>query len=261
MKRFNTALITGASKGIGRAIVLELAGRCENLIISARNESELLDLKNKLINEEKFKGNIEIIVADLSQTNGFEKLTKSHADIDLLINNAGLGYVNYFEKQTPEEIQQTIMVNNYSLTMLAHHFCQKMKARASGQVINISSIASFFPMPYFGVCAATKSYVSSFSQALDWEFRGLGVRVKTLCPGPTKTAFHLKSPAGVELEKQIGLLMASPEFMAKKTLELIDGESSVLTPRIDNKLTKVLSKLLPDAVLSYLAYNLYKRFL
>lgn len=261
MRKFKTALITGASKGIGRATALALAGRCDNFVISSRNESELLELKNELINKLKFNGTIEIILADLSQPDEFEKLTQSQSTVDLLINNAGLGYVNYFDKQTREEINQTIMVNSYSLSMLTHHFCQKMKAQGGGQIINISSIASFFPMPYFSVCAATKSYVSSFSQALDREFKESGVRVKALCPGPTKTAFHLKSPAGIKLEKQIGQLMASPEFIAKKILDLIDGEGSVLTPRIDNKLTRLFSKLLPDSLLSYFGYILYKRFL
>lgn len=261
MRRFKTALITGASKGIGRATVLALASRCDNLVISSRNETELLELKGELIRLHKFKGQIEIIVADLSQPNGYEQLTQSKSDIDLLINNAGLGYVNYFDRQTRDEIYQTIMVNSYSLSMLTHHFCQKMRTRGEGQVVNISSIAGFFPMPYFSVCAATKSYVSSFSQALDREFKDSGVRVKTLYPGPTRTTFHFNSQPGVTLERQIGQLMASPEFMAKKVLSLIDCESSVLTPRVDNKLTKLFSKILPESVLSYLAYSLYRRFL
>lgn len=261
MKKFNRALITGASKGLGEEITKKLVKRVDNLVLVARDEKALLKLKETLINEHKFKGEIDILLVDLTNKEAINKIAEYQKPVDLLVNNAGLGFVNHFEKMSAHEIDQMIMVNNYSLTMLTHHFYSQMLKSGRGEIINVASVAGFLPMPLFSVYGATKSYVISFSRALDCELKGKGVRVKAICPGGIKTQFHITAGMGEKIVEDNHRFMETPENIARDILSLIDGENDLFVPRYYNKLVGVLSRILPTQFLAGQTKEMYQKYL
>src|SRR4028119_925016 len=186
-----TALITGASAGIGAAFAQELAARQTNLVLVARSEVKLQQLAQQL--QEQYKIQVDVIVQDLTEPKAaktvFDIVTEKGLTIDLLINNAGFGEYGDFAELNGEQQVKMIQLNILALVDLTHHFLPGMRQRRSGGIINMSSVAAFQPMPYFSVYAATKAFVLSFSEALWAENYRYGVHVLAVCPGPTETNF------------------------------------------------------------------------
>ena len=184
-----TALVTGASSGMGEIFAQELAKRGMNVILLARSEDKLRALAAIL--QQEYHVRTEVIVADLSQEHIAQKIfdTVEQMDltVDLLVNNAG--FLNYgpFEHISPQQDHAQVMVNVMALVDLTHAFVPKMLAQGEGGVINVSSSGGFQPMPYIAVYGATKAFVLSFSEALWGEYKNRGLRVLALCPGPTAT--------------------------------------------------------------------------
>jgi len=187
-----TALITGASSGIGEAFARRLAPVARYLILIARREDRLETLRREL---EASHPTVRVITrsCDLTDPGATESLVRWLADenfeIDLLVNNAGLGDHGHFATADWERIDAILRVNIHALTRLSHALLPGMRQRRIGAICNISSIAAFFPVPNLAVYAASKAYVSSFSEALRAELRGTGVSVTTVCPGPVDTEF------------------------------------------------------------------------
>ena len=187
----STALITGASRGIGAEFAKIFASNESDLILTARDEQDLLRLKQEI---EKSHGvNIKIIVRDLSDTEQvqslFDEIKGEGIQVDYLINNAGFGDYGYFENSDWKRQESMLNLNINALTQLCHLFVQEWKGKKQGKILNVSSTASFQPGPGMSVYYASKAYVSSFSQALHYELRKKGITVTTLCPGPTKSNF------------------------------------------------------------------------
>jgi hypothetical protein len=191
-KFYSCALITGASSGLGEEFALQIAPRVEKLILVARREALLLDLAQTL-RESHPKLTIVPWVADLSEPEDcrrlLEHLVAAGLLPDLLINNAGLGDYGEFASAEWGKLSAMLRVNVEALTQLAHALAPKMIAQGGGAIVNVSSLASVIPIPDFAVYAATKAYVTSFSEALRIELRGHGVRVLAVCPGPVRTGF------------------------------------------------------------------------
>lgn len=186
-----TALITGASAGIGAAFAKELAVRQTNLVLVARSQQKLQDLATLL--QARHNIQVEIVVQDLTKPEAaqsvFEAVRDRKITVDLLINNAGFGeYGDFIELDRQQQLNM-IQLNIVALVDLTHLFLQQMRQRRMGSIINMSSAAAFQSMPYFSVYAATKSFILSFSEALWAENRQYGVRVIAVCPGPTDTNF------------------------------------------------------------------------
>ncbi len=210
-KLFNLALVTGASSGIGRELARILADNNINLIITARNEKMLKELALEL----KEKVNVEIFPADLS--NRIER--RYLIDLiyqrkpDLVVNNAGFGLYGPTIKHETEKMMNMLEVNSAALMEISIETCKALiAANKKGVILNVSSIAAFQVFPLFAVYAATKSFVNSFSEALDYEVKSKGVRVLTTCPGMVKTNFTKN--AGKEV-KNTPITM-SVEFAAKE---------------------------------------------
>lgn len=256
MKRFKRALITGASKGLGSDISIKVSRFCENLVLLARDEKGLLALKEKLING-GFKGEIDILLIDLSAPDFLKKIEAYSKPIDLLINNAGLGQASTFAETTVDKIQQIVNVNISSLTYLSHHYVRQMQT--GGQIINIASCLAFLPAPLMGVYAASKAYVRSLSWALDYELRPKGVRVKVLCPGGIKTQFHLSAGMSNEILKSHGKFMATSEETAEAVCDLIQGEGTEITPGAANKMIGFLSRVMPTSLMAKSSQHTYER--
>lgn len=257
MKKFKRALITGASKGLGKEVATQLLLHCENLVLLGRDEPALINLKKDL--KKNYAGEIDIFVVDLMNNEDLEQVKRFSKPVDLLINNAGLGFVNEFTRMSEENLKSMLLVNNYALTILTHHFANKMLQQSGGQIINISSAAAFLPIPYFSVYSATKSYVLSLSHALDIELKSKGVRVKALTPGGIKTNFHVYAGMDDQQVKKSESMMASAQDTAKSVISLIQDEQNALTPGAPNKVLQFLSWLLPSGVAAQLAAKTYKK--
>ena len=187
----NTALITGASGGIGEELARYHAANGGDLVLVARSEDKLNKLQAELEASHPIK--VMVIVADLARPEAAEQIFAATEDgglqIDLLINNAGFGGHGKFHERELEKDQAMMQVNVVSLVSLTHLYLQGMVQRKSGKILHVASTAAFLPGPLQAVYYATKSFVVSFSQALAQELEGTGVTSTALCPGAVDTGF------------------------------------------------------------------------
>ena len=188
---FRCALVTGASSGLGLEYARQLAPRVETLILVARRETILEEIATGLVAEFPHL-RVKVFAADLVEEAGRNHLINalSQADLypDCLVNNAGMGDYGEFRSSDWSKTAQMIRLNMEALTHLSHALLPGLMARR-GAILNVSSLASALPIPDFAVYAATKAYVTNFSEALRLELRDQGVRVLAVCPGPVKTGF------------------------------------------------------------------------
>lgn len=187
-----TALITGASNGIGLELARVHASKGDDLVLVARNKVKLDELKLEL--EDKYKIKVYNIGKDLALTNAaqevYEEMQKQNIQIDYLINNAGFGDFGMFVETDWNKELQMINLNITTLTHFTKMFLKDMVKRKSGRIMNVASTAAFQSGPTMAVYYATKAYVLSFSEAIDNEVSGTGVTVTTLCPGATESGFQ-----------------------------------------------------------------------
>jgi uncharacterized protein len=187
----NTALITGASSGIGWELAHLFAADGCGLVLVARREDRLQRLATEL--QQAYQAPVEIIAADLSRSDGVgvvcDRLEQSVLQVDVLVNNAGFGMVGRFADLDADSQQAMIAVNIQSLTLLTRRLLPRMIESKCGGVLNVASVAAYQPGPYMAVYYASKSYVLSFSHALREELVSSGVTVTCLAPGPTVSEF------------------------------------------------------------------------
>ncbi|KNC65995.1 short-chain dehydrogenase, partial [Pseudoalteromonas rubra] len=187
----NTALITGASSGIGLELARLHAQQGGDLVLVARSENKLNALKKEL--EQSHGVNACVITADLTDPASaqtiYNETKRQGIEIDILINNAGFGGHGFFHERELQADLEMIQVNISSLTALTHLFVQDMTTRKHGKILNVSSTVSLLPGPLQATYYATKAFVTSFSQALAEELRDHGISVTALCPGPVATEF------------------------------------------------------------------------
>jgi short-subunit dehydrogenase len=184
-----TALITGASSGLGVEFANQLAARGVNLIISARRVERLHELAERLRTDYKIE--VQVVPADLTSPIGVSRLQDVSAmhDVDILINNAGFGQIGKFANSDTAGVEGQLRVNVLALTTLSRHFVGPMLERHSGAIVNIASTAAYQPTPNMAVYGATKAYVLAFTEALWCEVQGSGVQVLAVSPGGTATEF------------------------------------------------------------------------
>ncbi|MGA8441551.1 MAG: SDR family oxidoreductase [Candidatus Sulfotelmatobacter sp.] len=206
-----TALITGASGGIGYELAKLFARGRYNLVLVARNADKLNPVAGEL--QGQFRVAVKTIALDLAAGRAaralFDQVQGEGVVVDVLVNNAGFGVFGEFAKMAEEEILGQIQLNITALTQLTRLFLPSMVARRSGKIMNVASTAAFQPGPLMAVYYATKAYVLSFSEALANELAGSGVAVSCFCPGATDTGFQKR--AGMEnsrLFKKIGAMNA-----------------------------------------------------
>ncbi len=190
--RRKTALITGASLGIGRELAKLFATAHYDLVLAARDAARLSALANEL--QQQFGINSKTFPLDLAANSApqflFDQLSRENLGIDVLVNNAGFGKLGAFSEASIEDSLGQIQLNMVALTHLTKLFLGPMLERKSGKILNVASTAGFQPGPTMAVYYATKAYVISFSEAIASELRGTGVSVTCLCPGATDTNFQ-----------------------------------------------------------------------
>jgi short-subunit dehydrogenase len=250
----STALITGASAGIGREFARQLAGRAGSLVLVARRRERLEELRDELTKRDP-NLNVHIRVADLTDERAVVELgdwlERENIPIDLLINNAGLGDYGTFATSGPDRINEMLFVNIVALTSLTRRLLPAMIARKRGAILNVSSSAGFLPMSSLAVYAATKSYVTSFSEAIRMELHGTGVNVTTLCPGPVHTEFTQVAKRPTQRKQKSGPEFAhvSVEEVVRTTLDAVERDRPLVIPGFIMKLGMFLVRITPLSIL------------
>ncbi|GGK73799.1 dehydrogenase [Sphaerisporangium melleum] len=239
-----TALVTGASKGIGRAYALELARRGARVILLARSEGDLRRLAEQIRGQ--YGGpDPEVITADLAVPDGpgrvVRELRERGLRIDLLVNNAGAGSAGPFLGRPLEPQLRSVGLNVSGLIALTHAIGNDMAERGSGGIINVSSTAAFQPLPYQATYGATKAFVLSFTEALAEELRGTGVRVMAAHPGAVATGFFDGTSATID-----PATADTPATIATQTLDDFARRRGASYPgRRVNRVMTWLARLLP----------------
>lgn len=253
----HVAVITGASMGLGEVYARQLAARKENLVLIARSADRLHALAAEL--ERVFHVKPKVFPCDLSAPDAAQRIAAYLAEHGLhpkwLVNNAGFGVVGPLDSQEPEAVHGMMMVNMVALVDLTRALLPQMRLIPDARIINVASTASFQPVPFFNVYAATKVFVLHFSEALAEELRGSNVRVHCVCPGPTPTNFHVSS----NMDPKIFQKGQSAEDVVRWSLEASDrGQVLLICQR---RFATVLQKLLPRALVRFLAGKAAKHFL
>ncbi|WP_226667556.1 SDR family NAD(P)-dependent oxidoreductase [Metabacillus litoralis] len=243
-----TALITGATSGLGNEFVELFLKDGYNLVLVARNEEKLNEIKKSITSV-----NVMVIAKDLSKPHAakeiFAELQDNQINIDVLVNNAGFGLLGSFDELSIEQQLQMIQLNVSALTELTYYALPYMKEN-SGKILNVASTAAFQPGPLMAVYYATKAYVLSFSEGLVGELEKYEVTVTTLCPGATKTNFG--AVANVENTKMFNRAMSSKEVVKQGYVALMNGRGVVITGAF-NQIGAITAKFLPRRVAAKIA--------
>jgi hypothetical protein len=259
------ALITGASAGIGREFARLLAGRARSLVLVARRADKLEELCQELTARDP-KLIIQtraVDLADKSQLLGLlQWLKQGRIEIDFLINNAGLGDMGAFAAGDPKRLEQMLLVNVVALTSLTRELLPPMLEAKRGAILNVSSSASFLPIAGFSVYAATKAYVTSFSEGLRAELRGTGVSVCALCPGPVHTEFNdlAQRPGQPVNLPRADIVYVPATGVARAGLDGIESDRPIVIPGLVMKVGMAIVKILPMPVLRLFSKISVKRF-
>ncbi|MEQ1763270.1 MAG: SDR family oxidoreductase [Pyrinomonadaceae bacterium] len=255
-----TTLITGASSGIGKAFARRLAADGHNLVLVARSADKLRDLCAELSAAHGIKA--QYFALDLTEPNAdercFDETERLGLKIDLLINNAGFGSMGDFAKLDIERELEMIRLNIGALVGLTHRYLVPMRERRKGTIINISSGAGFQPIPFMATYAATKSYVTAFSEAIAEENRPFGIEVIAVCPGSTETPFFETGHVGREFNAKG---METPEQVVETALRAIGSGKAKVVSGWKNRLTARAVSLVPNWLITrVIAKRLSKKY-
>jgi len=254
------ALITGASKGIGKSMAEELARRGFNLVLVARSVSLLQEESDNL--SRRFGIQADFLAADLSLPESAEKVynfcQQKNYNITVLVNNAGYGLSGSFERYSLDEQLNMMQVNMGALVQLTHLFLPRLLSQPQSYILNIASSAAYQAVPYLSLYAATKSFVLSFSRGLRAELSGSTVSVTCISPGATDTEFATRAKIGEKGLKAAAKVNMRPEKVASIAINsMLAKKSEVITAGI-NKLGAFLVWLLPKSLVEKTAGGLYK---
>jgi uncharacterized protein len=243
-----TALITGASAGIGASFATQLAARGNDVVLVARDAARLEALAKELAATHGVA--TEVLVADLTDENALAsveaRLTDTARPIDTLVNNAGFGTNGLLHELDVDTETRQIGLNVVALVRLTHAALGPMVARRDGGILNVSSLAGMQPTPRNATYGATKAFVTSFTQSVHEELRGTGVRATVVCPGFTRTEFQVR--AGIDSSRVPGFLWQSADEVAAGALDALEKGRAVYVPGTLNRVTAGLVSVLPDAL-------------
>ena len=244
------ALITGASSGIGRDIAKELAKRGYDIVIVARSEDKLNELKNEINNVK-----VESIPMDISNLDNCKELYEKVGYVDILVNNAGFGLFGKFNTTDIDREMEMVDLNVKSLHYLTKLFLKDMVEKDKGYILNVASIAGHLPGPFMSTYYATKHYVFNLSESINEELKKdkSHVRVGTLNPGPVETNFN--KVANVKFN----LSSLTSEYVAKYTVDRMLKGKTDITPGFGVRCTRFFAKVVPDTLMAKIVYNTQKK--
>lgn len=254
-----TALVTGASAGIGAEIAQQLAAAGCDLVLTARREAKLRDLADTLVEKHGVKA--EVIASDLAEPDGPQKLIAEldarGLTVDVLVNNAGVGHVGHALDSNVEAELKMVRLNVTAVVELTHVLASRMVARGRGHVIQVGSMAAFFPIPRMATYAATKHFVGAYGDAMAYELRGAPVGVTTIHPGGTRSEFS--ETAGMNLPEAIDKTLMTSARVAEIGLRAAArGRRAVVTGRL-NAAQVFLFRFVPTRLLMWIGDTIYKK--
>ena len=241
-----TALITGASFGIGETFARELAQRQTHLVLVARSQDKLDQLAQEF--RVKYQIRAEVVAKDLTEPGAtqavFDEVTQKGITVDLLVNNAGFGDYGPFAERDLQKQVKMIQLNITALVELSHLFLKPMRQRRSGSIVNVASIAAYQPIPYMSIYSASKAFVLHFSEALWAENKDAGIRVLALCPGPTESNFFeaAEFPSGLGGS---GKLVSAQEVVVEALKALEKNQPTLVTGGFGNHVIANISRFVP----------------
>lgn len=242
-------LITGASSGIGYHMAIQLAQQNFDLVITARNEESLLKLKQTLT--EKYNVRVHVFASDLSKPGNaqalFNNMNAQGLVVTKVVNNAGFGLYGKFVELPLDEQLKMIELNVSSVVVLTKLFSEQMVTRGSGTILNVASLLSFLPFPYYSVYSATKAFVLAFSETVASELEGTGVTITTLCPGPVDTNFTTATMLSTNAYKANAPV--SPESVARAGVKLLLKGSGKKIVGFNNWFISNLPRITPDRIM------------
>lgn len=257
-----TALITGASAGIGQEFARQLASRAGAIVLVARRQDRLEALRDEL---KRSRSNLQIHIrrTDLSDQVQLDALCewieREKIPIDLLINNAGLGDAGTFATSDATRLREMVRVNVEALTLLTRRLLPRMIAQRRGAILNVSSSAGFLPIPDVAVYAATKAYVTSFSEALRLELSGIGISVTALCPGPVHTEFRkVAQRADARASHAPEIAHVAVERVVRAGLAGVERNHPIVIPGFRMKFGMALVRLMPMPILRLISRSFAK---
>lgn len=241
-----TALITGASAGIGVDLAECFAKGGYDLVITARSEAALKEVGDRIAKTHGVK--VTPVAADIGSPNGGARLAADIAGrgllVDVLVNNAGFGHTGAYGAEPIEPQLGMVDLNVRALTELTHIYWKGMLAKKRGGILNVASTAAFQPGPLMAVYYASKAYVLSFTEALWEEARGTGVHVTCLCPGPTVSKFHDRAGTDkTKLSKAAKPMGSMP--VARMGYEAFQRNKRVVITGVQNKVLATATRMLP----------------
>jgi short-subunit dehydrogenase len=246
----HTALVTGASSGLGAEFARVLAAEGHQLVLVARRLDRLEALIAEL--QQKYPQRMEAISCDLAEVGAaavlMDDIASRDLSIDILVNNAGYSPKDNFSQQTPQVVQAQLQVMINAVTELCHAVLPYMTDKQWGRIINVSSLAAFAPPGKGTMYSAIKQYVLSFSQSLDMDVRSQGIRVTALCPGFTHTEFHEVMQVSAKAKMIPEILWTDASFVVNAGWKAVNAGQAVCTPGILNNAIALMSKRLPERV-------------
>jgi short-subunit dehydrogenase len=258
MKRDGYALVTGASRGLGKCFARSIAKRKQNLVLVARSREKLETLARELQSAHDIQ--VESISFDLAQNGAGQllanELSRRGLQIELLINNAGFGDQGRFHELSLERQVEAINLQTATIVELTHRLLPAMIERGSGGIITVSSMAGFQPIPFAAVYSATKAFLTTFSLALEAEVRSRGVRVVTVCPGRLRVA-----PEGVESNAERKKFPGGEQThddVVNETLRALDRGGGLVIPGGMNKFAAFAERFIPRSQMARLVKKISK---
>ncbi|MEA5458366.1 SDR family oxidoreductase [Arcicella sp. LKC2W] len=254
------ALITGASKGIGKEIAIELAKKQFNLILIARSASQLEEVANEI--QSKYSVKVQFLAADLSAPDAargvFKWVEQNGYKVSVLVNNAGYGAAGNFDKFTIEQNRDMMNLNMITLTEMCQVFLPMLKNQSQGYILNIASSTAYQALPQMAVYAATKIFVLNFSRALKFELKDSPVSVTCVCPGATDTNFNDRADIPAKAREAAEKVVMTPQEVAKISVDAMFASKTEVIPGFINKLGAFLAWLAPKSITEKVAAGIYQ---
>ncbi len=255
------AIITGASKGIGKAIAFELAKKKVNVLLVARSEDILKELSQEII--QKFGVKAAYLAIDLTLLSAPQFIKqwcdKNNYVVNILVNNAGYGLSGAFDKYTVEDYNAMLQINICSVVDMCHIFLHDFKKLTQSYILNIASTTAYQSVPGFSMYAASKAFIKSFTRSLNYELHNTTVSVTCVSPGGTDTDFAIRAAVSNKALKAADKLNMTPEAVAVIAVRAMFNKKTEVITGLVNKLGAFASWLLPQKFVEGNLYKLYKK--